>query len=98
MTLIFLPLIVLGAVVAWAAGARPRQILVGAAAGAAVLLVTSVVLIVGVAMFDDGDDSGSFPVGNIRGADSQIEVTVVDGQFAAPRHPIDGLVDGETRL
>jgi hypothetical protein len=98
MTLVLLPLVVLGAIVAWAAGARPRSILVGVLAASVLLLVSSVVLVGAVAVFEDDDDDPAASALDVRDVDARVQAVTDDGRFAEPRRPIDGLVDGESRL
>jgi hypothetical protein len=97
MTIVLLPLIAVGAVVAWAAGVRPRNIAWGVLVACVLLLVSSVVITGALIATDDGedDDSSAHP---LRSIDERVELAVVRGDFASPVRPIDGVSDGEVRF
>jgi hypothetical protein len=97
MTIVLLPLIAIGAVVAWAAGVRSRNIAWGVLVACVLLLVSSVVITGALIATDDGedDDSSAHP---LRSIDERVELAVVRGDFASPVRPIDGVSDGEVRF
>jgi hypothetical protein len=96
MTIVLLPLIAVGAVVAWAAGVRSRNIAWGVLVACVLLLVSSVVITGALIAIDDGDDDSS--AHPLRSIDERVELAVVRGDFASPVRPIDGVSDGEVRF
>jgi hypothetical protein len=97
MTIVLLPLIAVGAVVAWAAGVRSRNIAWGVLVACVLLLVSSVVITGALIAIDDGDDDDS-SAHPLRSIDERVELAVVRGDFASPVRPIDGVSDGEVRF
>ena len=94
MTIVLLPLVVVGAVVAWAAGARTTHVLAGSAIAVVVLLVGAVGLGIALSGDDDENDRGSVS----RPVDESIAVATEDDEFARPIRPISGVGDDPTRL
>jgi hypothetical protein len=94
MTIILLPLVLVGALLAWAAGARPRLVLGGAAVAAVLVLVSAVVLGIAMSESEDEEDLGSLS----RPVDESIAVAATHDEFAPPVRPISGLDDDPTRL
>jgi hypothetical protein len=100
-TIVLLPLVAIGALVAWAAGMRPRLIAWGALVACLLLLVASIALFGAFAFLDDDSDGTSNPTEQqaVRRPDERItDVEVGDDAFAAPVGAIDDLTDGEVRL
>jgi hypothetical protein len=97
-TIVLLPLVAVGAVVAWAAGARPRQIFAGVAAAAVLLLVSSVALAIGLSSEESEDEERNLRVAPMRAVDERIDLTDHADGFAPARRAITGIAAGDVRL
>lgn len=98
-----LPLVVVGAVVAWALGVPGRRVAIVAGAGSALLVLATVVAFVAIGMTEvEGDDraQGGGPASSrrVRSADVVLEEPDERADFPAPAPPIAGLDDGDVLL
>lgn len=103
-----LPLVAIGAVVAWALGVPGRRIAVWAGGAVATLFVLTAASIVVIIGLERGDEAGNADGRGAdaavedrrltrRGVDEIVEPTVAE-EFPAPVEAIDELEDGESRL
>lgn len=103
MPVLLLPLVVVGAVVAWALGVPGRRVATVAGAASALLVLATVVAFVGIGMTEvEGDDPSRggdpAPSRRIRSADLVLEAPDERADFPAPAPPVTGLADGDVLL
>jgi hypothetical protein len=94
MTIVLLPLVVVGALLAWAAGARVRHVMVGSVVAGALVLLSAVALGVALSESEDDDDQRA----PSRQVDERLAVISGDDEFAPPIRPISGLDADSTRV
>jgi len=100
---LLLPLVLVGAVVAWALGVPGRRVAIVAGAGSALLVLATVAAFVAIGMTEvEGDGAaeggGPAPSRRIRSADVVLEEPDERVDFPVPAPPVAGLVDGDALL
>lgn len=98
-----LPLVVVGAVVAWALGVPGRRVAIVAGVGSALLVLATVVLLGAIGMLeverDDRAQGGDPPSSQrVRSADVVLAAPDERAAFPEPVRPVAGLDDGDVLL